>query len=379
MKKKLFLGILFIFLGIPLIMYLAWLLTPNTKLVVAIIDKTVMDESGQEHISLNWVLNHEKFTKTSEKPYRIDTDYFGFFPGQNKDYQLKGLERFSASQITKLSNDADLVYFTDTYGVYNNDWFEGDKNGLLYGGLSDEDTELMQLMKEKQKLIIAEFNTIGSPTKHYNRKRFEDMFHLHWTGWTARYFENLDIKQNAEIPEWLVKNYNRSHKHKWPFKRSGIAFVSDDQQIVILEEGRHLQSAMPHIITEEEHQEEYSIPESIKYPFWFDIISYDKEVNEAVSIFKMDLTEQGRKELVQNGIPATFPAVTRHTGKDYSFYYFSGDFADNPVRLGSSYFKGISFFKGLFYDTRNPMERSSFFWKFYQPLLTKILVDFSNK
>ncbi len=364
-------------------MWLAWLFTPNTKLVIAIIDKTVLTTEGQEHISLNWILNHEKYTKTSEKSYKVEEDYFGFFPEENEKFNLKGLERFSFSKLNQLSNDADLAYFTDTYGIYNNEWFqeedEKERSGILYGGLSDQDLQLLKLLKEKNKLIITEFNTIGSPTAFENRNQFEEIFQLKWSGWTARFFDNLNLQENKELPKWLVRNYRNSHNGEWPFKNSGIAFVNNQDQVVILEDETHLKNAMPYIITEANFQKEYSLPERIKYPFWFDIISWNNEVNTTVSKFVIDANSKGLEELKKYGIPSTFPAVTQHLGDDYNFYYFSGDFADNPVGMGSSYFTGISFFKGLFYDDRNIMERSSFFWNYYRPLISNILEQYSER
>ncbi|SDR93281.1 hypothetical protein [Gramella sp. MAR_2010_147] len=382
MRKNILLGVLLLLLATPLIMWMIWLITPNTKLVIAIVDKTVLTTSGQEHISLNWVLNHEKYTKTSKKPYKVAHDYFGFFPKENEKFRLQGLERFSSSKLDQLSNDADMAYFTDTYGIYNNEWFQqGDdkeRSGILYGGLSDEDIELLQLMKEKGKLIISEFNTIGSPTAYENRSRFEDMFQLKWTGWTARYFDNLNLKENKEIPNWLVRNYKNTHNGKWPFKKSGIAFVNNRDEVVILENETHLNVDVPYILTNPKFQEAYSLPESIKYPFWFDIVIPNKKTNTVVSSFKIDANSSGLKELEKFGIPSSFPAVTQHVENDYTFYYFSGDFADNQVKMTSSYFSGIGYFKGLFYDERNTMERSSFFWKYYRPLLTNILNNYSE-
>ena len=380
MRKKLFRGIILIIVAIPLIMWLAWLVTPNTKLVIAIIDKTVLTKKGQEHISLNWVLNNNKYTKTSKDPYEVSHDYFGFFPKDEEKFKLKGLERFSYSKLSQLSDDADLVYFTDTYGIYNNEWFHNgdinERSGILYGGLSNKDLQLLGLMKEKKKLIITEFNTIGSPTARENRIKFEELFQLRWTGWTARYFENLDIRSNEEIPAWLVKNYKNAHKGNWPFKKSGIAFVNDKDEVVILEEGLHLNMAMPQIETASNFQKEYGLPGSIKYPFWFDIMIPNTRVNEIISRFDIDINKDGLEELKKHNIPASFPAVTRHLQDDYKFFYFSGDFADNPVPLESSYFKWIGSFKNFFYDQRNIMERGSFFWNFYKPLLTNILRNY---
>ncbi|MBT8294880.1 MAG: hypothetical protein KJO51_00520 [Gramella sp.] len=382
MRKKLFRGFLIILFAIPLIMWISWLLTPNTKLVVAIVDKTVLTPKGQEHISLNWVLNNNKYTKTSKEGYDVSQDYFGFFPKEDEKFKLKGLERFSFSKLKQLSHDADLAYFTDTYGIYNNEWFnKGDINersGILYGGLSDKDIALLNLMKDEGKLIITEFNTIGSPTARENRIKFEELFKLRWSGWTARYFNNLDIRINKEIPRWLIRNYKNAHKGEWPFKKAGIAFVNDNDEVVILEQDEHLQRPMPYIVTPAKYQQEFSVPDSIKYPFWFDVMVPDTKVNEIVSSFHLDLKEKGKIELKKNSIPTSFPAVTRHVEEDYKFYYFSGDFSDNPVPLLSSYFKWIGVFKNFFYDQRNIMERGSFFWNYYKPMLGRILEDYQE-
>lgn len=379
MRKYIFIGVPVFILLIPLWMWLGWVFTPNTKLVAAIIDKTVLTPEGKQHISFNWILNHQRYTKTSKKAYENAHDYYGFFPLDDEKYELKGLERFSSNGLIQLSEDADLVYFTDTYGIYNNEWYKGENghSGILYGGLSDKDVEFLSLMKAKNKLILSEFNTIGSPTRFENRARFEELFAIKWTGWTARYFDNLDIEVNKEIPIWLIDNYKKSHQGKWPFKRSGIVFVNDKSQVVILEDNTHLTDPMPHILSNLYARENLGVPEKIKYPFWFDIILSQPTINQTVASFKISANQKGLAELKKYGIPSEFPAVTMHKGEDYSFYYFSGDFSDNQIDLNTSYFKGIRLFKGMFYDEDDPMERASFFWNFYRPMLSNILKDYS--
>ncbi len=364
-------------------MWLLWLFTPKTKLVAAIIDKTVLTKEGQEHSSLYWVLNQEKYSKTSKNSYKIDRDYFGFFPLKDEKFKLKGLERFTGKQINQLSKDADLVYFTDTYGIYNNEWFQkknvNERSGMLYGGLSIKDVDLARAMKVQKKLIIAEFNTIGDPTDSTARAGFEEEFAIHWTGWTARHFESLDTTINMELPHWLINNYKRQHQNQWPFKKAGIAFVNNKDRVVILEEGVHLSNPMPHIQTSTQGQKMLGLPSEIEYPFWFDIIQYDTKINQSAANFKISLNDRGHAELKKQGIPSVFPAITFHKGDDYRFYYFSGDFCDNPVSINSSYFKGVSYFRWMFYDDRDPMERHSFFWNYYRPLMTNILDEYSVK
>ncbi|WP_316793688.1 hypothetical protein [Pedobacter frigoris] len=369
--------VLVVILAIPLIMWLVWLCTPKTKMVAAIIDKTVLTTQGQEHISLTWILNHQKITKTSTKPYKIANDYYGFFPLDNEKFRLKGLERFSADQLQQLSEDADMVYFTDTYGIYKNEWYaqanNTERSGMIYGGMSSQDIELLKLMKAKRKLIITEFNSIGSPTHVDTRHRFESLFAMRWTGWTGRFFENLDSAKNKELPRWLIRNYKRDNNNQWPFKKSGVAFVNDHDQVVILEDSTDLKDPMPHITSTAYGQENFGLPARIKYAFWFDVIQPDLKTNTQVASFNIDVNARGRKLLAKHNLPAVFPAVIMHKDRDYRFYYFSGDFCDNPISMGTSYFKGITFFKWLFYNTADPMERSSFFWNFYKPMVTKIL------
>jgi hypothetical protein len=379
MRKYLLIGLLVFILLLPVWMWLGWVFTPNTKLVAAIIDKTVLTREVQEHISFNWILNHQRYTKTSKKAYESAHDYYGFFPLSDEKFELKGLERFSSNELVQLSEDADLVYFTDTYGIYNNEWYKGKKGpyGIVYGGLSNKDVEFLSLMKAKNKLILTEFNTIGSPTRLENRARFEELFAIKWTGWTARYFDNLDIEVNKEIPLWLIDNYKKSHQGEWPFKRSGIAFVNDSEKVVILEDTTHLTNPMPHILSKLYAMENLGVPEKIKYPFWFDIILPQPAINQTVASFKISANQKGLAELEKFGIPSEFPAVTMHKGEDYSFYYFSGDFSDNPINLKTSYFKGIRFFKGMFYNENDPTERAGFFWNFYRPMLSNILKDYS--
>jgi hypothetical protein len=380
MRKRKFLQLIIPALIIfPIMMWLGWFLTPRKKLVVAIVDKTVLTSDAQEHTSLWWILNHNRFTKTATQSYKNSRDYFGFFPKDDEKFKLKGLERFSSEQLKQLSNDADLAYFTDTYGMYRSEWYSQkqstERSNLIYGGMSAQDIEFLKDMKDRHKLIITEFNTIGSPTNADNRNKFEKMFGMHWTGWTARYFDSFDTLKNKELPHWLIGNYKKQHEQKWPFHKSGLAFVSNSDQIVILEDSTHLTDPVPHIISFGYGQKVFGLPEKMKYPFWFDIITPSLSINHAVSRFDISLNAAGTAELKKYNIPTSFPAIIMHKDKDYQFYYFSGDFCDNPIGMGTSYFKGISMFRWMFYNSDDPAERKSFFWTFYRPMITTILKE----
>ena len=369
----------FILLAIPLLMWIFWLLTPRKELVIAIVDKTVLTTGGQEHVSLHWILNQEKYTKNKTALYRVGRDYFGFFPKDHEQYKIRGLERFSSSQLDRLSDDAQVAYVTDTYGIYNREWYTtkdpAKQNGMLYGGLSTQDLRFLQQMQAKHKLVITEFNTIGSPTSSDIRQQFENSFGMRWTGWTARYFDSLDTLINKELPPWVVQNYKQQHGQVWHFSRDGLVFIHEDDRIEILETGEDLKQAIPYIQVTAAAQKTYHLPEKMKYPFWFDIVQPQPGQTEAAADFILDLSSGGANKLRKAGIPLRFPAILHEKATQPKFYYFSGDFCDNPISFYSSYFKGIAAFRFLFYNSDDKLERKSFFWTFYRPLITSILAQ----
>ena len=374
MKKKTLLFTLTIaILLIPLWMWLGWLLTPHRKLTVAIIDKTVADAGCQEHLSLDWILNYGRFSKTTHNGYQPNHDYFGFFPGKDHHYRIKGLERFSTDDLNRLSTDADLVYFADTYGVYGADGYSKTFPGLLYGGMSAEDLQLLKDIKARHKLAIAEFNSVGSPTPEPIRHEFETLYGLHWTGWTARYYTSLDTTQNPDLPAWLITQYKTANNNQWPFHRSGIAWVNNTGLVLITEDSSDLLSAVPQIEVSATAQQ-MGLPSKIAYPFWLDVVDPASiaPANESLADFVISTNASGAAELAKYGIPSRFPAILRHVGNDYEFYYFSGDFCNNPISYTSSYFKGAALLHRLAPQATN---RSSFFWSFYRPLLTYILEE----
>lgn len=372
--------IILVVLLTPLWLYIAWLLTEKRKLVVAIVDKTVLSKKGQEHVSINWILNQEKFTKNRKELYNREKDYYGFFPLDDQQFQIKGLERFNNRRLEQLSKDVDLVYLTDTYGVYKNEWYHENTDstvtGILYGGMSRQDLYFIKQMQARHKLIITEFNCLATPTHPAVRTSFEKTFGIRWTKWIGRYFSSLDITSNPDLPRWLTDLYRKKHNGDWPFRKSGIALVNTDDDVLILENNTHLKQDLPLIISGKEEQQYYGLPASIPYSFWFDVIVPDSSRNRVLSSFKIAVNEAGEKLLAAHNLQPTFPAITAHVSSDYRFFYFSADFSDNPLSLSSSYFKKIAWFKMFLYNRRDPLDRSSFFWNLYQPMVTRILDDY---
>jgi hypothetical protein len=364
--------------SVPFWLWGAWLATPKKKMVVAIVDKSEYQKEGREHMSLTWVLNNERYTKTHKKEYSISGDYFGFHPKKKSEYKINGLERFSSMQLDQLSNDCDIAYYADTYGVYTHN-LQNQKSStnnpeIVYGGMSQQDINFLKRVKSRKKLIISEYSLLQPPTSTDIRRQYENMFGLKWSGWACKYFYSLDTLENKEIPSWIVDGYKARNSGKWPFKNAGLTFVGSSNEVVILEDYKHLNDALPYIRREPDAPKYIDLTDDIKFPFWFDIVIADTTINAVAARFDIDLTNEGKEELMRHQIPLFAPAVTTYKGKDYRFYYFSGSFSSlNKLSISSSHFKWVSAFKTFLYNEDDALESASFFWNFYRPLLTSIL------
>src|ERR1035438_4855118 len=376
MKKKIIILLILSIFTIPFWMWLIWRLEGKKELKIAIVDKTVLTRDGNEHRSFNWVLTNRKYCKPDREFYSISDDYYGFFPMHDKKYYIRDFAGFDSTKLVDFANATDLTYFTDTYGIYYKEWFgenpRGDYSSLIYGGMSETDITFIKMMKAKHKLVISEYNTIASPTPGGVRNEFEELFGVKWTGWAGRYFELLDTIKNKELPTWLVRGYKAQHNNKWSFRNSGIAFVNESGRVEVLENKTDLVDEVPFIVTGAENQKRFGLPAKIKYPYWFDVTLTSRS-NNVISVYQINCNSRGDSILSSMNIPNPFASVIEHYDSDYKFYYFCGDFCDNPIELWFSKFWGITAFSRLLPTSKETGERESFFWSYYEPLVSTIL------
>jgi hypothetical protein len=372
-----FLALLF-FVATPLLSLGIWYLTPASKFGVLIVNKTAPNNQYQEHQSIHWLLNHFRYVKQDGDFYDESKDYFGFFPGTTvEDSSISDFSDLSIDEMDKLLIENQLVYFADTYGVYEND-FRGhvseSPSKKVYGGMDHSDIDFLKAAFKKEVDIIAEFNTIASPTKKDVRMEFENLADIKWTGWIMRYFDELDTLLNNDLPKWLINGYVGQHEGAWTFSGSGMVFLHENGSLEILEFGKDFMSNVPSIVSTSKNQKKYGIPEIVKYPYWIDVVLVSRDF-EVISYYDLLPTEEGIDKLREMGVPRYFPAaVVKENGKG-KFYYFCGDFADNPVS-GSSYkFFGISKLWRMFLQAEDYSQRNSFFWNYYYPLMKNILKD----
>lgn len=364
---------------IPLWSFLAWYFTPLRPIQIFILDKTVPNLRYEEHRSLIWLLRHFRYSY-GERLYRADMDYYGFHPTEpGKSYRIYDLEGFRKEDLIELANRYDMAWIADSYGVYKNDWESGelsqDRNPIIYGRLSSEEADFLEIMADQGKLVIGEFNIIGTPTSWRVRRQIEKRFGFRWSGWTGRHFDSLD-STNYDLPRWVIHNYTEQYDTSWHFHNSGIVLTHSDETIVVLELYNHLTKDRPEIITSLAGSEAFpKLPAQLDYPFWFDICSHDSS-NQTLAYYEIHTSPRGDSLLSLLNIPKLFPAAFR--SKNALFYYFAGDVSDTRVNNYLSYFRGIHVIRGFFYKTGDSTDRDRFFWEYSYPLTKAILDEYQR-
>lgn len=342
----------------------AWHLKPEQTLDMLIVDKTVPDTTYREHKGLMWVLNNERYIQKGGQPYSAAKDYFGFKHQAANSYQTDELpENLDSYQV---------LYLADLYGVYESEYRgtneAGNRSRQLYGGLQeDEVVKLETAVMNGNKTLIAEFNTFGSPTEEDVRKRMTNLLNVNWSGWTGRYFTDLNGK---EVPQWIIDKYNSQQK-EWRFPGAGFVFVNEEDFIAVIGEADLDGEGLDFVLTDEGEKSFHSNLSST-YTYWFDIIQPLDE-QEVLATYELPLKKQAKEKLAGYGIPAEFPAVVKHRNKKYTAYYFAGDYADEAEVPGIYKTAGLSSWKKLTGGEK------SFYWKTYVPMVKEILADGLHK
>ena len=369
--------ILIILLLVPMGSWIVWNMKSSRELDILVMDKTVLDLKKKAHRSIFWLLLNERFVKNDNKMYRMEKDYYGFHPVRplkSREYEVR---RIKLEDIETLSNDYDMVYYSDTYGVFFNEWYRRPtaqgKGTLIEGGLNNNDYLFIKNMVDKQKLLIAEYNFIAPPTIGLVKKKTEDLLGIKWSNWTGTYIRNLDPKRSKDLPEWVVNIYAKRHGGEWPFTGAGIIFVNEPaQHVVVLEAEKHLDQAVPEIQTTEYGKQNYDLPESVHYPHWFDVM--DEKSNQTIAEYKIYINLEGKAILEEYNLDSRFPAViTSSNGAPY--FYLAGDYSNYPVGMWTAKLQGIRSFENLFFSEKDHSS-AKFYWTYYVPLMSQILSDY---
>jgi hypothetical protein len=347
-------------------------LRPARHLDVVVLDKTVPFQTRIEHRSLYWLLGHLKIVDADWRAYDRDEDYLGAFPGPVPgDRPRKTIDLDAAS-----ARRAHLLYLVDTYGVYEEDLASGpemkaalERSPKVYGGLEPDEAEAVAAAIEAGRTVLAEFNTLASPTGRAARERMEDLLGVRWTRWIGRYFDRLENEQ--EVPEWLRDNYEREWGRGWDFTGAGWVLLRDDSACEVLKVGREVDPLG--LTLERERPVDPLLArahDGVAYPFWFDVVEA-RPGARTIASYRWHVTAQGRQRLEARGLPARFPAVVR--APSGNAHYFAGDFADNPMPDRAMPFAGYPALMRWFEAIKLAPSEQSFYWRFYVPLMTAVL------
>jgi hypothetical protein len=380
MKKplKIVIIILVVILVLPVINLIRWTFQEKKPMGVIIMDKTVPNLERDNHRSFVWILTNGRFVKKNKASYSFKKDYYGFFPSRpvrERQWSTKVFKGFG--EINDVVSKNDALYYTDTYGVYFNDWYKGinesRRSRKLYGGMLYTDYLYCVEMQRNNKLCILEYNTFDYPTSELERAKTQDqILGIKCSGWTGKYFSSLDTTESKNsLPIWMTAMYRKQYKKQWAFSKPGIVLVKD-KYIIVLEEGTHLKTGLPMITTDSLYREKYHIINNVSFMGWMDII--DPLKSRVISKYNLDTTPMGDSLLFENFLTKEFPAVTTDTTNQRT-YYFAGDFANNKVQYWTSRFKGIEKLKGILYTDKHEDSRS-FFWNYYRPLVSGIFNEY---
>lgn len=187
MKKPLLIVIiiLVVILALPVINLIRWTFQTKKPLDIVIVDKTVPSFEREKHKSLNWVLTNERFVKQEKKTsYSVSKDYFGFIPkrpAKNKKWDKNSI---LIRVLDSLSRNCEAVYFTDTYGVFFNDWYQGlnksRRSRILFGATNNNDNALFKNMQDSNKLALLEYNTFDYPTNELISYQVQEKLGISW-------------------------------------------------------------------------------------------------------------------------------------------------------------------------------------------------------
>ncbi len=354
-----------------------YLSRPATEMKVVVLNKTVPYRTWVEHRSLFWLMKHLKIRNRAGESYNSRKDYLGAFPG------LEPGDRPAATRDLALSDalGADLVYIADTYGVYEDDLKSGsrmkaalERSRKIYGGLEQSEADAAVAALHAGKKLVVEFNTLASPTGTAARETMEQALGVRWTRWVGRYFPRLEDED--EVPRWLVENYELESDRPWEFEGAGYVLLQDDAHVEVLRVGE--ESKRDGLVLMREQPVDPVLNEArdgVSYAFWFSIVEPSDDV-KVLATFRWNLTQEGQNRLLARGLPMTFPAVVRRMAPGGGVaYYFAGDFADNPMPQIQVPLAGYTRFKRSFERVRLYPSEASFYWRFYVPMMSRILLD----
>ncbi len=358
--------------------FIVWFFVPTRPISIVVIDKTT-GADFREHRSFFWLMHHWKYTKPdSQNFYNDQEDYYGFFP-QDSSYS-------NSSQL-RLSN-ANLLYITDTYGVYTYplgyEKFEkmlSDKYlpiELKYGGLTNVELDSIEAFKRSGGMSIAEFNTLQDPQSRdtITQQRIGSIFGVRYAGALGKYYDDLKT-----APRWMKERYKQTSGETWNYSGRGIIITIDrtigdtKPGMIVLESSDILFS--PLVLRNSDHDLLKKTEDKVPYFYFFEYLTVDSSA-KVIAQFEMQCTRSGKEKVLSAGLPLVFPAVVISDSTAQNLY-FAGDFADNKVEMLLTHYWNVEYLLGKLFSFYFVSDQTRFFWRFYLPLMKEVLDQSYNR
>ena len=356
--------------------FVIWHLLPKHELNVSILDKTVLSYSNDEkiikenvyrkHQGLEWILNQQRYVKPDGTKYDYKTDYYGPMLDEEGAYD-------HTVNLGDSTERPDMIYLSDAYGLGNDTFGHYNGSSPLDGGISDDDMSYVSFAYESGAPIIGEATLFSSPLSDSVRSQLMTMFGVKPTKWIGRYL--FDLEDFTDVPDWAPPMYEQQEGVEWRFTGPGILLVSNDGEIIILEQNTDFNSKnLLQIYINEEYKKEFGSCGKCNFYNWFELIEPNYGTEE-IATFYFDLNATGMEKIKDVSRTPYFCAITRKQEKGYApAYYFSGDCNDyvSGKRYGDFVFSDW-LFRFFSYDRQGDI--SNFFWRFYTPLMNRILSE----
>ncbi len=358
--------------------FIVWFFVPTRPISVVVIDKTTGGDF-REHRSFFWLMHHWKYTKPDSQNYYNDQeDYYGFFP-QDSSY--------SDSSKLRLSK-ANLLYITDTYGVYSYplgfEKFEKMLSDtylpiqLKYGGLTTAELDSIEAFKKSGGMAIAEFNTLQDPQMRdsISQRRLGSLFGVQYAGALGKYYDDLNT-----APRWMKEVYRKSDKKGWHYSGRGIIItverqIGDTKPGLIILESKDLQMS-PVVLRNSSHDLLSKTDDRVPYFYFFEYVTVDSSAR-VIAQFEMQCTLSGKEKILSAGLPLVFPAIVISDSTAQNLY-FAGDFADNKVEMLLTQYWNVEFLLAKLFSFYFVSDQTRFFWKFYLPLMKEVMGQSHNR
>lgn len=372
-KAKWYFVIPLVFLMILLVIFIGWQIKSKKVINVCLLDKTVLiaeedneiniDSIYRKHQGLFWLLEQKKYVFEDKSFYDYKKDYFG--PLLNDNGLLDGKR-----ELSTLDYVPDLMYVSDVYGAVDDTYGYYDSSVAKDGGITVDDMSVISYAYENGATVVAEMELFNSGIQSSVYSQLTSLCGVNPTGWVGRYV--YDLQDFTDVPDWAPPMYETQEGVEWQFEGPGIILVSSEKIIVLEQKTDFNSKNLLQIYINKEYKKEFGNCKKVNFYNWFEIVEpiYDSQV---LANFEFDVNATGMEKLKGVLKSPRFAAVSRKTEKDKApVYYFAGDFNDYVDHENFNRFLfADTVYRGLSYDIAGDI--SHFYWKFYNPLMTKVL------